>query len=501
METAAAPSTNTRSRKLSSIIAKLNLSDGRIWMVALILLIGVAIVGFFARPTYPNYDSYYSLVWGKELFSGHLPTFDVYRAPTEHPLAVAFGGFLSLFGSSADRLMVLATLLSLVALAVAVFRVGQVLFSPLVGAVAAFFVLTRFDFPFLAIRGYVDIPYLALVFAAAALEVARPKRGVSVLLILAAAGLLRPEAWVLAGLYFLYISWSASWWQRFGYAALTAVAPVIWFGLDWIVTGDPLFSLNSTKELAGELERQRSLSEVPKMIPLFFRDLVKLPIALLGGLGFVIGLAWFRKKMIVPGALLLVGVFTFVALAAVGLSAISRYLMVPSIALCLLAALALVGFLAEPRLRYWKVWAGISAVAVLIGGIYTVGHRPDLTKFEDEIAFQGDIHRSFKETLADPTVKRAIERCGPLSVPTHKFVPDASFILGVSPNEILPRADRTSKYGVAVFVFGRKAAGRYGDSIGTNPLATSVPQPGYSPIASSRAKYTVAYSHCRPLGE
>lgn len=174
--------------------------------------------------------------------------------------------------------------------------------------------------------------------------------------------------------------------------------------------------------------------------------------------------------------------------------------MVPSIALCLLAALALVGFLVEPRLRYWKVWAGVSAVAVLVGGIYTVGHRPDLTKFEDEIAFQGDIHRSFKDTLADPVVKRAIERCGPLSVPTHKFVPDASFILGVSPNEILPRAERTSKYGVAVYVFGRKAAGRYGDSIGTNPLATSVPQPGYSPIASSRAKYTVAYSHCPTSG-
>src|SRR3712207_1937057 len=73
-----------------------------------ICLAGLALaaaVGFFAYPTYPNYDSYYSLLWGREVLAGELPSFDAYRAPTQHPLAVAFGAVLSLVGDVADRLM------------------------------------------------------------------------------------------------------------------------------------------------------------------------------------------------------------------------------------------------------------------------------------------------------------------------------------------------------------------------------------------------------------
>src|SRR5213596_251982 len=66
----------------------------------------VAVVGFFVRVTYPNYDSYYALIWGREILHGHLPSFEVYRAPTEHPLALVFGALMSLFGESGDRLMV-----------------------------------------------------------------------------------------------------------------------------------------------------------------------------------------------------------------------------------------------------------------------------------------------------------------------------------------------------------------------------------------------------------
>ena len=53
---------------------------------ALAALCVLAVVGFFTWVTYPNYDSYYSLLWGDELLHGHLPSFEAYRAPTEHPL-------------------------------------------------------------------------------------------------------------------------------------------------------------------------------------------------------------------------------------------------------------------------------------------------------------------------------------------------------------------------------------------------------------------------------
>ena len=59
-----------------------------------LLCLGFAI-GFFVFPTYPVYDSYYSLLWGRELLHGTLPAFEGFRYPTEHPLAIAAGAVLS----------------------------------------------------------------------------------------------------------------------------------------------------------------------------------------------------------------------------------------------------------------------------------------------------------------------------------------------------------------------------------------------------------------------
>ena len=53
----------------------------------------LALVGYFAFPTYPTYDSFYALLWGRDVLHLHMPDFSVYRGPTEHPLAIAFGAF------------------------------------------------------------------------------------------------------------------------------------------------------------------------------------------------------------------------------------------------------------------------------------------------------------------------------------------------------------------------------------------------------------------------
>src|SRR3954454_15402553 len=172
---------------------------------ALIALALATLVGFLVYPTYPNYDSYYSLLWGREVLHGHLPSFDEYRSPTEHPLAVAFGAALSLLGRGGDRVMVFFTEASFVVLCAGVYRLARQAFTPLVGLAAAGILCTRFDIPFLAARAYIDIPYLAFVVWAAALELARPRRGGIVWVLLACAGLLPPEAWILIGLYFLWM--------------------------------------------------------------------------------------------------------------------------------------------------------------------------------------------------------------------------------------------------------------------------------------------------------
>ena len=221
------------------------------WPTILLVLLSVTVaVGTFTFPSYTSYDATYSLLWGRELLHGDLPSFGAYRAPTEHPLGLIFGAFFALFGRAGDRLMLLATLGSFIVMVAGLYRLGRETFTKLVGIAAAVVICTRFDFPFLAARGYIDIPYLALLLWAASMESAKTRRGTPVLVLLTLAGLLRPEAWIIAGLYWLWLFPVLSWRERFTSALIVASAPLIWTATDYIVTGDPLFSQNHTTTIS-----------------------------------------------------------------------------------------------------------------------------------------------------------------------------------------------------------------------------------------------------------
>ena len=118
-------------------------------------------------------------------------------------------------------------------------------------------VLTRPALERDALLGYQDTPFAVLIVWAVLLEARRPRRGVPVLVLLAVAGLMRPEAWALAGLYALYVWRGASNRERAVYAGLTALAPALWALMDWLVTGDALHSLHGTAALAETVDRRR----------------------------------------------------------------------------------------------------------------------------------------------------------------------------------------------------------------------------------------------------
>jgi hypothetical protein len=463
----------------------------------------LALIGFFVRVTYPNYDSYYALLWGREIMHFDLPSFDAYRAPTEHPLWIGFGALLSLFGEGADRLLVLSTVIAFVALAAGTYRLGRICFTPFVGAVAAFLILTRFDFPSLAVRGYIDIPFMATIVWAGALEAARPRRGVVVFLLLAAAGLMRPEAWLLSGAYFLWMGWNASWPERWRYALLTAIAPVVWVATDFVVTGDPLFSLTSTKDLAAELERTKSGSGVISTLPGYLRGTVKTPVFFGGLIGLAIAAWRYPLRAVIPIVLFLAGTFTFVATGLAGLSVIVRYLLVPSVMMSLFAAVALGGFTMMPaRSPARRVWAISAAAAVVLGLAYTSVNPPSVTRFNNELQFRGDAGKSLHAILSEPVVKRGL-RCGPLSVPTHKLIPDSRWILNLGESEVVSRSDdslsarRKAQYGVALFPTGRTNILRTGFAVNTGAI-TQVPPAGFQRIAVDR--FFAAYLRCPPAG-
>ena len=103
--------------------------------LALVAVAGLAI--FLAYPTYPAYDSLYSLLWAQELLDGTRPGFDGYRTPTEHPLLLPVGLVLAPFGEVGARLFIALCFAGLVALVAAMYRLGRLAAGPVGGFVAA----------------------------------------------------------------------------------------------------------------------------------------------------------------------------------------------------------------------------------------------------------------------------------------------------------------------------------------------------------------------------
>jgi hypothetical protein len=463
--------------------------------IAFALLCVATAVGFFVYPTYPNYDSYYSLLWGREVLDLTAPHFEGFRVPTEHPLAIVAGALLSLLGDAGDRVWVAMILASYLWLVAGVYRLGRVAFTPLVGAAAAGLLLTRFDFAFLAARGYIDIPYMAMVVWAAALEAVKPRRGTPVLLLLAAAGLLRPEAWVLAALYWCWVAWKATWPQRFWYAALAAIGPVLWAATDFAVTGDPLFSLHYTSSSAEDLGRQLPVSQLPTAIPEFFANLVKLPVLVAAMAGFAIAVLAAPRRAAVPVALLASGVVTFVLIGIAGASAIERYLAIAAVALLVFGGVTFGGFtMLEPgALR--RVWMA-AAVVVLAFGIVFTATRVDLSRFGAELEFRGRAHQDLTEVLKDPQVQAGL-RCGPLTFPNHKLLPDARWIADLPFEKVRARADPDVgdvPKGVAIYVTSRFAIFKHALTSPSDSALVQVPPPGYERVKVT--PYYAAYVSC-----
>ena len=475
------------------------------WVSWPLLLLGALIlgtlIGFVVYPTYPNYDSYYSLLWGREVLHGVKPSFDAYRAPTEHPLAVAFGALLAIVGDPADRIMVGATLASFVVLAAGLYRLARASFGTLVGLAAAGLLCTRFDFPFLAARAYIDIPYLAFVVWAAALESERPRRGTVVFVLLACAGLMRPEAWLLSGLYFLWclIGSHPPWPQRVRYAVLTAFPPVLWTALDWWATGDPKFSLTHTSGLAEELGRTAGLSHIPSATVQFLKNLDKVPVFYAGIAGLIVAVVLTPRRARMPLALLVIGLGTFVLVGLAGLSVIDRYLLVPSLVVMVFAAVALGGWTMLQAGRVQKLWAVASALLVVYGVVFTVT-RVNFSTFTNELVFRGDSHASLKALLNNPKV-RAGMRCGPVSTPNHKLIPDSRWILNAPVTKVIARSDATQRArihrGVAIYATNRLSLLRSGFTAGVETpqdTANNIPMAGFTWVAATA--YYGAYVRC-----
>ena len=473
-----------------------------------VVLCAAALIGYLAFPTYPTYDSFYALLWGRDLLHLHLPDFRVYRAPTEHPLALAFGMLVSIFGQSGARLMVLGSIASFVAAVAGMYRLSRVCFGPLVGWAAALLLLSRFFIESLATQGYLDISYLALVIWAVALEAERPRRGTPVFLLLAAAGLLRPDAWVMAGAYWLWCSWRADNRTRLRYLALVAIGPVGWAVVDAVVTGNPLYSLTATAGLAQELERTQGLTSVVASLWEYGVRIDKLPVVLGSLVGIPLAIWMAPRRALVPLAAFLVLVFVYLAQGAVGASVVDRYLIGAATLLLPFCAVSLGGWsMLEAGSALRRIWIA-AAVALVLYGTLDVVRNFSISSLRTTLAYHEEFHEGLAAALASPRVAGHLRSCHLLSLPDNKLIPDARWIQDtVGQKDIIARSQARSEAAkgsdklarrlqagsVAVYPLGGAVFLEAIVDVGDDPL-DQIPTKGFHLIYTSR--YYAVYANC-----
>jgi len=163
------------------------------------------------------------------------------------------------------------------------------------------------------------------------------------------------------------------------------------------------------------------------------------------------------------------------------------------------AAVTLGGFTMLKAGKLRTAWA-VGAVAVVVyGAVFTATHVR-FSVFDNELTFRGQSHAALEALFRNPKV-RAGMKCGPVSVPNHKLIPDTRWILNAGVDDVIARSDPNARgrigRGVAVYATSRQALLRQGftpDDSTTEDIQNSLPMPGFTWVAAT-AHYG-AYVRC-----
>jgi hypothetical protein len=416
------------------------------WLPAAATVVGVAVLlRLVYQPWFLNYDARYALVWARDIASGLTPDYTGPYAPTPHPLETVVSLIAVPFGQGGDAIMVWLVLLCFGALVWLAYRLGAELFSPAVGVVAALAVLTRPALERDALIGYQDTPFAVLIVWAVLLEARRPRRGAPVLVLLALAGLMRPEAWALAGLYTLYVWRGASNRERVLSAGLTVLAPALWALGDWLVTGDALHSLHGTAALAETVDRRRDPLTGPYWTVKYLGYALREPLVV----GIPIGLVFaYRRRLraaVLPLVVVAAMLAVFLASPLFGLPLIGRYVRTPAVLLTLFYGLAVFGWRMLPPGRERRRWAIAGVLAAALSVAFLPWHVKMLTNLEDRLDFQGAYYRDLREVGRAPAVRAALDACGLVATADHRPIPHLRWWLDSDPGTVAPVTDPAAR--------------------------------------------------------
>jgi hypothetical protein len=461
----------------------------RNWLIPLAWAGAIGVVLLLVFPTgFPNYDTIYALVWGRELAHGVSPDYGAALPPTPHPLADLLGAVTTPIGDGAITVTMIVAYLSLGLVGYLVYRLGSLWFDRPIGAVAAVIVLTRAPFLSNGLRAYVDVPYIALCLGALVIESKKPRAGWPVLTLLALAGLLRPEAWLFSVAYLAYLllappqastdsdldslsrdrgpeeearaALSRADTQSAGLirpalgrargalaspsgaalAVLALAAPITWALFDWITTGSPTYSFTGTRETVDTLARHTGPVDLVLWGPRALGEVMQWP-GMVGALGgIVLGVAFLRRRSTLGLVAAVLALAAFALLAAAGLAIIARYTMLGGAILAIFVAVGLLGWrlldAGHPWRRRWQVFAGL---VVLMFVLWLPNQWNLDSTVHNDLADQGRIERDLGD-LADSGAF-AEPLCGKVAVPNHRAIPRLAFNLDVKPTQIVSASE------------------------------------------------------------
>lgn len=475
---------------------------------------------------FANYDTFYALLWGNDVFHGESVDYGAPIPPTPHPLATAAGVVLAPLGAGAETVAVVLAFVSLAALAYLAYRLGALWINVPAGLVAAAIVVTREPVLSYGSRAYVDIPFIVLVLAALAVETRRPRAGWPVLALLALAGLLRPEAWLFSAAYLVYLAYARLpvFWGMF---ALTASAPVLWALYDLAFAGDPLYSLTGTRETVETLGRETGLADWVVYFPRRLGEILREPVLIGAAGGGILSLWLLRRRVALGAAAGFLAAGAFAVLATAGLAVITRYALLSATILAIFCGAGVFGWMSLPPEHPWRRrWAAFGAlVAVLLVAfsalpVFGTSQYDRLASLRDSIAIQEEIRDDLK-TLADSgafagaygpdadgagaaSARAGSAPCRRVTVPNHRPVPLLALWLDRRPSEIVAavreREGELARVEPRTGYFVDPASAVVEENFTLDPndpgeLTAPVP-PGFRPAAENPS--WVLYSHCPP---
>ena len=287
-------------------------------------------------------------------------------------------------------------------------------------------------------QAVVDIPFLALVVAALLVETGRPRARTLVPVLLCAAGLLRPEGWLL-GLRVGRLRRPRPVRARRSCAGSRSrlAAPLLWALSDLVITGDPLYSLHGTQDLAEQLERPRAVGTALSAVPSYLRDALGDPLVWLGLAGAAGGLFSLYERTLLPAALAGLGILGFLALGVADLPLLIRYLLVPAVMLAPFCGLLLFGWTVVPRTDpAWRAWVAAGIVCFAVLAVFAPRQARALNGAREHAVLTAVVQDDLRRITEGRAFRSAAARCPALFVPDARPRALLAYWLERSPREI-----------------------------------------------------------------